>query len=228
MTRGRANVVVSRVPLPAVPLVHADEAEHRRLLAMRVNANDQTKLPQTVFDDYITSGLTVALGADAPALKTFRGTLNLPAFLGTGVIVEQGFFEVHILHGFRVDSSPTFHVHWAHNTAAPTGNVKWLIDYSIARGYGAGTYPAPSTLTTVQAAPAQYVHEITDDDDMTIPASVEFEPDSVLLGRIYRNPADAADTFENDAFLIQVDMHYERSHIGTIERNRPFTSAGFG
>ena len=177
-----------------------------------------------VFDDYLVPGLTLAKGSSAPDLEEFRNGMYMNAFNGTGVTVEQAFFTIHILHGMKPGTTPTFHIHWAHNQVSPSGNVKWLIDCTVTKGYGAGTYAAPETLTTIQTAPAQYVHEITDDDDMPLSSS-EIEPDSVIIGRIYRDPADASDTFEADAFLVHIDLHYQRDRIGTPERNRPF--AGF-
>lgn len=185
----------------------------------------QLPLSDPTFDDYIVPGLQLRLGASAPGLENLRNGIYGMAFAGTGAVVEQGFFTVHILHGIRPGTTPTFHIHWAHNQAAPSGNVKWQIEYTIAKGYGAGTLAASTTLSTVQAAPAQYVHEITDDDDMPLASITEIEPDTVILARVFRDPADGADTFEADAFLLQVDMHYERGVIGTPERNRPF--AGF-
>ena len=179
----------------------------------------------TVFDDYLVSGDTVLKGASAPDLENFRDGLFLNAFAGTGGTTEQAFFSIHILHGIKPGTTPTFHIHWTHNQGAPSGNVKWQVEYSIARGYGAGSYGATTTLTTTQATAAQYVMQITDDDDMPLADISQIEPDAVLLGRIFRNPADGADTFEADAFLVNVDLHYEQDKTGTPERNRPF--AGF-
>jgi hypothetical protein len=174
-----------------------------------------------VFDDYLVPGLALAKGSSAPDLAELRNGLFLNAFAGAGITTEEGFFEIHILHGIRAGTTPTFHVHWTHNNATPTGDVKWFIDYSIAKGYSASTYAAPTTVSTVQTAAAQYTHHITDDDDMPI-STTELEPDAVLLGRIYRDPTDPEDTFGDDAFLIDVDMHYQRDKVGTAERNRPF------
>ena len=183
-----------------------------------LNGLSRTEL-DTVFDDYLVPGLFLAKGASAPDLAEFRDGLFLNAFAGSGGVTEQLFFSVHILHGILPKSIPTFHIHWAHNTLAPSGNVKWFIDYSIVKGYGVSQYPAPTTISTTQDADAQFTHQITDDDDM--PVIGEIEPDSVLIGRIYRVPAE--DTFSDDAFLIQADIHYERTRLGTVERNRPFT-----
>lgn len=178
-----------------------------------------------LYNDYLTPGTSVLRGATAPDLAEFRNGIFLPAFAGTGTTVEQGFFTLHFLHDIHPSYTPTFHIHWTHNNASPSGNVKWMIDYTYSHGYSAGTFAAPTTISVTQAAGAQYTHHITDDDDM--PVSVSFEPDGQLLCRIYRDPADAADTFGDDAFLIGIDMHYRVGQVATYERNRPFTSAGF-
>lgn len=185
------------------------------------------ELDQIVFDDYIVSGLGVRLGANAPTLRVFRDGLELPAFTGVGVLTKEAFFTIHLQHGLRSGSSPTFHVHWAHIIGAPVGDVKWNIEYTVARGYEAGAFPASTTLSTVQTAAAQFVHHITNDDDMVVVNSVEIEPDAVLICRVFRDPGDVEDTFANDAYLVQVDMHYERTFLGTLERNRPWTSTGY-
>ncbi len=181
---------------------------------------------EPVWDDFLVPGLSLGNGASAPTLKTFRDGIQQAAFSGSGPL-EEGFFEIHMLHGLRAASPVSFHIHWAHIIGAPTGDVKWNIECSFARGYEAGTFPSSTTLSTVQTAGAQYAHHITDDDDMVIGPSVELEPDSVIIGRVYRDSSDAEDTFANDAFLLHVDIHYQRTSIGTLERNRVFSSTGY-
>lgn len=178
-------------------------------------------IDDSVYQDYLISGTAVGIGVNAPDLANLRDGLYLYAFAGTGATVEQAFFTVHLLHDIKPGSKPTFHIHWTHNVASPTGNVKWNIEYSYARGYGVDAYPATTTISTVQAAGAQYTHHITPDDDMELTLT-NMEPDMVLIGRIYRDPTDGSDTFGNDAFLIQIDLHYEVGQIGTYQRNRPF------
>jgi len=178
---------------------------------------------EILYNDYLVAGTAVATsGSAVPDFDELRNGLYLYAFAGTGPTVEQAFFTIHILHNISDGSSPTFHVHWTHNNATPSGDVKWQIDYSIARGYGVDAFPAPTTVTSTQTAGAQYIHHITSDDDMTM-TFANIEPDCVLIGRIYRDPADGSDTFADDAFLIQVDMHFEMGQVSTIDRNRPFT-----
>lgn len=181
---------------------------------------------QPMYNDYLVPGLALeTTGPNSPDIAELRDGLYLTAFAGTGATVEQGFFSLHLLHDLKKDSTPTFHVHWTHNQASPTGDVKWFIDYSFARGYGLDTFPAPTTLSYVQTAGAQYTHHITDDDSMAV-NEANLEPDGQLICRLYRDPADAEDTFAADAFVIGVDMHYQMGQIATKQRNRPFKTYG--
>lgn len=173
-----------------------------------------------LYSDYTVSGLALGKGPSAPTLTTFRNGVDLPAFAGTGPTTEEGFFTIHILHDIKPETFPTFHVHWSHIIGAPSGDVKWNVEYTVARGYEEETYPVTTTLSTTNTAGAQYAHHITPDDDMVMIEDIE--PDMVILGRVYRDPTDVADTFANDAYLIQVDMHYQIGQIGTNQRNRPF------
>jgi len=178
-----------------------------------------------LYDDYIIPGISLGKTAtNPPDLVELRNGIYLNAFDQT--TSEQGFFAVHLLHDLKYGTDMTWHVHWTHNNASPSGAVKWNIDYSMAKGYETDTFDAPTTITTTQTAAAQYTHHITP-DDMTVPFSASMEPDSVIIGRIYRDAGDAADTFADDAFLIQFDLHYQMAQYGTEERNRPFTSAGW-
>ena len=184
------------------------------------------KMLKSAYGDYLFSGYALRGGASAPTFKVFRGALYGYAFQGAGA-AQEAHFSIHLLHDLKAGTDLTFHIHWACAAAAPAGNVKWQIDYSIARGYGATTFAAPTTLSVTQAVAAQYVHQITSDDAMTVATSINTEPDAIILGRVYRDPADAADTSTDDAFLFGIDMHYQLGQVATQERNRPFTSAGF-
>jgi len=180
-----------------------------------------------LYSDYTISGFALAKPASGnPTLRTFRG--NIDAFAWDGASgTDEAFFIIHILHDLKKDTELTFHVHWSHIIAAPSGDVKWQIEYTTARGYGVDVFPAPSTLATTQTAGPQYTHHITNDDDMTITIDRNIEPDSLILGRVFRDAADSADTFANDAYLLTFDCHYQKGQIGTTERNRGWASANY-
>lgn len=185
------------------------------------------KMQRTTYNDYVVSAYQMRGGASSPTLTAFRGNIYSLAYTGSGASVNETHFAVHILHDIKAGTNITFHVHWSHIVAAPSGNVKWSLEYTIAKGYGTTAFAAPTTLTTTQTAGAQYVHHITNDDDMTITTSTNLEPDAIIICRLYRDPADAADTFANDAYVFSVDAHYQVGQAGTTERNRSFTSMGF-
>lgn len=188
----------------------------------------------TRYSDYTVSGTSVRNGAVAPTFAVFNGGLYLPAFDKN--TEQSAHFTIHILHDIKKNSTPTFHIHWSHKIASgsytpDTQKVVWGVEYAIARGYGAGTFSNVRTLTaTAQFAGAQYEHHMAGDDstcqlhadDVAI-----LEPDCVIIGRIFRKAADAADDFADDAFLIQIGMHYEIGQFGTVEKNRAFTAEGF-
>lgn len=191
-------------------------------------ANDiellQAVSPVGVFQDYLTPGSRfLRIGANAPTIEPFKTWMRLVRF-DSGITMHEAWFDIHILHNIKAGTSPTLHVHWSVDDAAASGNVKWTIDYQIRRGYGAGVFTStPTTASVIQAISADGAHMITPDDDITIPYSVELEPDSYLIGRLERDPADAEDTLNTNAFLIGVDMHFEMGQAGTPERNRPFS-----
>jgi hypothetical protein len=93
----------------------------------------------------------------------------------------------------------------------------------VARGHDLGTFPAPTTVTLQDTALAQYTHHIIETTEGNAIPSTNVEPDSVILFRIYRDPAHANDTFENDAFLVNFDLHFEADGQRTNEKVSPFT-----
>jgi hypothetical protein len=180
----------------------------------------------TVYNDYLVGGLTVTRGNSAPDLVELRDNIELYGFAGTGLTVEQVYFSIHILHDYLLGQRPTLHIHWVHNNASPSGSVKWQVDLTVSKGYSQGIFDTPITYSVVQEAGAQYTHHITDDDSMVLNAaqSAMLEPDSILVGRLYRDPADAEDTFEDDAMLVNMDLHYQIGQVGTLERNATWDS----
>jgi len=180
-----------------------------------------------LYSDYTVPGLALGrAAAGSPTLTPFRGNVDMYAFGGASG-TDESFFSIHILHDLKKNTELTFHVHWSHIIAAPSGSVKWGIEYTTARGYGIDAFPATTTLSSTQAAGPQYQHHITDDDDMTVTIDRNIEPDSLILGRLYRDAGDAADTFAEDAYVLNMDLHYQKGQLGTTERNRAWLSADY-
>lgn len=176
------------------------------------------------FNDYLNSGLNLPrTAANAPIMTPFQGDMDQLAFTGTGALVKETWANIHILHDYKEGTKLYPHIHWSHNNATPSGDVKWLIDYSVSKGHSGGVFPAATTISLVQTAAAQYTHQIIETSDGDAIAATNLEPDTVIQFRIYRDPADGADTFEDNAFLLYFDCHVSSDRILTNEKVSPFT-----
>jgi hypothetical protein len=179
------------------------------------------------WNDYLTSGLALPKGgAGQPTLKNFQGNMDQLAFDGAGASIEESWTNVHVLHDYQGGTKVYPHVHWSHNNATPTGDVVWKIDFSVAKGHSLGVFPAESTVSLQQTAAAQYTHQIIETSEGDAIVATNLEPDTVIMMRIYRDPTDSNDTFEDDAFLLFVDLHVECDGKLTNEKVSPFTKQG--
>jgi len=180
------------------------------------------------WNDFVIDALALPQAhATAPSLTTFRGNIQALAFIGTGVNIKETWCSVHVLHDYKMGTNLYPHIHWSHIIAAPTGNVNWQLEYSVSKGHSVGTFPSTTTLSLVQAAGPQYTHQIIETSDANAIPSVNIEPDSLIMFRIFRDPADPLDTFEDDAYLLQIDVHYQRDGFFTNEKVSPFTKKYF-
>lgn len=189
------------------------------------HTNDTTNKPATTkkgWNDYLFAGLGLAsVGPSIPTLTTFRDSIKANAFTGTGAQINEGFGSIHILHDFVAGSAIHLHIHWGHNEASPSGNVRWGVEYSFAKGHDLQVFPASSELILIQAAGAQYTHQIIEDN--TGISSANLEPDTIINFRLFRDPTHVDDTFTGDAFIFHIDMHIEVNNVFTNEKVSPFT-----
>lgn len=214
------------------PLINMDDPEN-----LRIWIEEVTRLLNHVanpgYEDYLISSTSVGTNAslNPPSIaQVGSSAFYLPQYQKD----DQGWFTLHLLHDFKADSIPTFHVHWTHDQATPTGNLVWKIDYTVARAYNAAAFDvaSPTTLsTTVDASTVpQYYHhvagELPEPSDFKLSANDDLQVDALILGRIYRGNAGDGDTFNDDPFLLQIDMHYEKGQLGTTNRNT-FLEEGF-
>jgi hypothetical protein len=175
------------------------------------------------WNDYLSPGLTLPrTGANAPTISTLRGNLQALAFAGnTGI--DETFCSIHILHDYKDGTKIYPHVHWTHNNATPSGDVKWQIEYSVAKGHSGGAFPAATTISLTETAGAQYTHHVIETSEGDAIDATNIEPDTVILFRLFRDADDGADTFADDAFLLYLDIHFESDRILTPEKVNPFT-----
>ena len=176
------------------------------------------------WNDFLMPGLTLPrTAANAPAITVFQGNIDALAFQNGGAQPRETWSTIHILHDYRAGTKIFPHIHWAHNNATPSGDVKWQIEYSISKGHSGGVFPAATTVSLIQTAGAQYTHHLIETSTADAIPATEVEPDSVIMFRIFRDSGDGEDTFADDAFLLYFDIHFQSNLTLTNEKVRPFT-----
>ena len=154
------------------------------------------------WNDFLMPGLTLPrTAANAPVVKVFRENIDMLAFENGGAQPKETWSSLHVLHDYRAGTKLFPHIHWSHNNATPSGDVKWQIEYSISKGHSGGTFPEATNVSLIQTAAAQYTHHLIETSTADAIIATEAEPDSVILFRIFRDSGDEADTFDDDAFL---------------------------
>ena len=170
--------------------------------------------------DLIGNPIIYTVGANDPTWVTYRG--NIRQFRFSNAVMNEMWFTYHMDHDYKPQSDLFLHVHWSQITADATKQVKWYFDVSYAKGHQQAPFIAPITTSVTQASSAtQYQHMIAEVQLSAVSPSASqldsttIEVDGVILVRIYRDPADVADTLTQEPFLHTVDIHYQADRMST-------------
>jgi hypothetical protein len=123
---------------------------------------------------------------------------------------EQLFFTIQLPHSYKAGTDISPHIHWMPTTTG-TNAVVWGLEYTWSNIDG--TYGNTTLITATDAADGTaYKHQLADFADISGSGKNE---SSMLLCRIYRKAADAADTFTGDAVFLEVDFHFQMNKLGS-------------
>jgi hypothetical protein len=165
----------------------------------------------TNFNDINVPGLALGTGVSAPAIIALAATgIRAYAFLGTGVLVDELHGSIEILHDYLEASNIVPHIHWC-PTTTDVGNVKWQLEYIWING--AGTIGAATTISVTTAAGG--TAWVAKRSDFSAISGAGMAIGSRFMFRVFRNPADAADTYAFDAAMLDFGLHYERDTLGS-------------
>lgn len=162
----------------------------------------------------ITSDIQArGVGASDPTFAAY-GATALRAYSFSAGTEQEVFMSFHMPHDYVPGTAIYFHAHWSNAAATPdTRNVVWGFDYSFAKGHNQQAFPAFTPITVTQASPAtRYWHNIAETAAVTITG---LEVDGLILVRVYRKAADAADTCSDAVFLHTADIHYQSTNMAT-------------
>lgn len=141
-------------------------------------------------------------GASAPDLVAWNGgTISVYAFNGAATS-EQLFGTCEYNHEFAEDSDIYPHIHWAPTTTG-AGNVKWNLTY-VWDNPNEG--PSAEATISVVAAASGVAWRPTVSGFPAISGAGK-KIGSQIQFRLWRNPADAADTYGDDAAIQTMGIH---------------------
>lgn len=184
----------------------------------KVDANGFLTLGVSVWDDVrVPVTATTRQGTQDPTFTRVKddgaGSQGVFAYLFNQTTEEELYFTLEVPTTYKSGTTIYPHVHWAPTTAG-AGNVVWGLEYTWVNVDG--TF-GNTTLSTV-----------TDSTDSTADKHLEVEfagisgtgktGQSMLICRVYRKAADAADTYAASAALFNIDFDFEIDKLGTSSR----------
>lgn len=160
-----------------------------------------------------------AIGANAPTWAVLRD--GIYAWQFSASTMNEIWVNMHIVHDYAPGTVIYPHIHWT-TAGTNTGNCRWGIEYTFAKGFNFEAFPATTTLYLLAAGSGvAYRHYITEVDiSAALPA---METDGILLMRVFRDAANVLDTLTDTAFGLFVDLHYQSDGMLTNEKARTFT-----
>lgn len=199
-----------------------------------------TSSPSFGWRDLLGQIQTRGVGASDPDWVAYRG--NVYQYQFKNAHLHEAWLNFHIPHDYVPGSDLYVHVHWSEitvdtgGTAGVPGNAKWYFDISYADGHGtaggsADPFIAPITVSVVQqGSTTQYGHMIAEVQFTNnggtggLIDSNTIQVDGLVLVRIYRDPADVADTLNQDPFVHMVNLHYQSNNMATKNKAPNFYS----
>lgn len=162
----------------------------------------------TTYRDINFSIIGLGLGASAPDRGTLAGGTIEYLFFDGVATTEEVSGAVEIDHDVRLAVIKP-HIHWFPTTTG-AGNVKWNLTYTITN---VGTAePAETTISVTSAAGGAIASQMSNFPDIDVSS---FTAGSQFCFRLWRNPADAADTYGADVGTKTFGLHVEIQSLGT-------------
>ncbi|KKK49070.1 hypothetical protein LCGC14_3138810, partial [marine sediment metagenome] len=159
------------------------------------------------------------LGFSDPDWEPFAedgiGSTGVYALAFSKIVDQEVYFSVLIPHNWKLGTDLHPHVHWSPSDT-DTGSVTWKIEYTIADLGGVFGNTSEESVSDVGDGVVNK-HQVA--DLTNIDMSSYTDPDDIaikLLCRLYRDVSDG-DDYNNDAFLLEIDFHYQVDAIGSRE-----------
>lgn len=165
----------------------------------------------TTWEDLQVSGSSITrAGANDPTVRIFVGNTVIYGFSAS--TMNEVFFSVQLTHKWKEGSTIEPHIHWSPLTSPVSSqNVVWKFEYTWANATVA--FPAVATLTAT-AATGTFGNKHLVNTFGTIDGAGK-TISSIMMCRLYRDAANAADTYTGEAGLLSFDIHIEQDTLGS-------------
>lgn len=125
---------------------------------------------------------------------------------------EEVHFYVQLPHSWLTGTELRPHIHWTTTASSTTTTkVRWGLEYTRQDAFG--TFAATSTSNALSTPSGPLKHEIT--SFPVISMSTISGPSAMVMMRLYRDSTSALDTYAADASVLEFDLHYQVSTLGT-------------
>jgi hypothetical protein len=169
--------------------------------------------------DIVTSVTISGSGANDPLWEAITGASTMFAYSFSASTRNEFWCAFHINHDYAIGTPVYPHIHWFNAAASPnTGNVRWGIEYVVAKGHNQQAFPLTATtiVYVTQACPAtRYQHMVAEVSLADSIPATNLEPDSIIYARIFRDAADGGDTCSDKVYVLAVDAHYQANTFAT-------------
>lgn len=167
------------------------------------------------YDDNMPLTVSVGAGASIPSFTAYNaGNLKAYEFLGTGVTTKDLTMGFQLPHSWDLETTVYLHLH-LFVPAGTTGNIRFGFNYTWVSING--VEGAETTITgdlNIGDDGANIGNAILEINSSAI-AGTGQGMSSIIYGRLYRNPADGADTFGASVWLKSVDLHIINDGLGS-------------
>jgi len=217
-------VVFSFFGISSMALYAAGEVKLNTNLVVEADGTVRSDGAATVWNDLnVFPDATTKSGSNPPVMTKFKdnGSASQGVFLNafSASIEQELYFTIQLPHGYKEGTAMYPHVHWT--PMATTGSasyvVVWGFEYTIMKHtgtFGNTTIVTGSAPVNLASTPTGIgFHTIT--AFSPIAASAENKISTIMVCRLFRKAADAADVYDGLAGLLGFDIHYESDMAGS-------------